>query len=97
MKLNVAALQFTSVWVGNEYAARAVQLSAHATIGRARFEFAWLGPGHQVEVYDYPREWRGCPRFVGYMPDETGKKLRMLVRAYLKVSPNPPIRGAWAR
>jgi hypothetical protein len=55
--------------------------NVHATIGAARYEFSWLGVGHQVEVYDHPKAYRGGPRFVGYMPDDAGAKLITMARA----------------
>lgn len=41
-----------------------------ATIDGVRFQFAAY-KGGAFEVYDYPKSWKGVPRFVGYLPKET--------------------------
>jgi len=45
-----------------------------ATIDGARYQFA-AHKGGAFEVYDYPKSWKGVPRFVGYLPKETSTTL----------------------
>lgn len=52
-----------------------------ATINGAAFEFVSRN-AEEFEVYDYPKTWRGVPRYVGAMNDETSAKLRKIAREH---------------
>jgi hypothetical protein len=49
-------------------------LRAHAEIDSRRFEFA-AHMGGPFEVYDYPPDRKGVPRFVGHLPEQAGALL----------------------
>ena len=49
-------------------------VTVDATIDGKRYQFAAF-KGGAFEVYDYPKTWRGLPRFVGYLPKETSTAL----------------------
>ena len=72
-----------SFWHGFGSSGATVKVRVWGSVGRKRFEFAWLGEGHQVEVYDHPKSWEGSPRFVGHMPLESGAKLLTMARGAL--------------
>ncbi len=50
-----------------------------ATCDGKRFDFVSFRQG-AFEVYDYPRSWKGLPRFVGYMSPDQGIKLRNVLQ-----------------
>jgi len=63
-------------------------LRVFARIGAARFEYVRLSGASELEVYDFPKAWRGLPRFCGYAPKEVGDKLASLARtAAMRVEP----------
>lgn len=45
-----------------------------AEIDGLRYQFSAF-KGGAFEVYDYPKSWKGSPRFVGYLPKETSTTL----------------------
>lgn len=53
--------------------------TALVTIDGKRFEYT-SHKGGAWEVYDYPKNWKGVPRFVGYLPEHTGRKFETLLR-----------------
>lgn len=55
--------------------------TAMVTIDGKRFEYI-SHKGGAWEVYDYPKGWHGVPRFVGYLPEYTGRKFETLIRAH---------------
>ncbi len=59
----------------------ALVTTAQATIGGQRFEYT-SHKGGAWEVYDYPKRYRGVPRFCGYMPEDAGKKLEVIIRRH---------------
>lgn len=50
-----------------------------AVCGGKRYEFTSFRSG-PVEVYDFPRSWRGVSRQVGYLSADTAAKLRTVLQ-----------------
>ena len=51
---------------------------AYVTIDGKRFEYT-SHKGGAWEVYDFPKSYKGVPRFVGYLPEHTGAKFATLL------------------
>lgn len=49
-------------------------VTVDAEIDGARYQFSAF-KGGRFEVYDYPKSWKGSPRFVGYLPKEASTSL----------------------
>lgn len=69
------ALTIDSVGFGKEI----VQIFARNEKGE-KLEFTSFRGG-PVEVYDFPKAWKGIPRQVGYLTQEQGSKLAAIVLA----------------
>ena len=65
-------MQIESVGFGKEI----VQVFARE--GKQRFEFTSFRGG-PIEVYDFPKAWKGIPRQIGYLTQEQGSKLGAIV------------------
>ena len=48
--------------------------TVHTVVDGKRFEYTSHNGG-AWEVYDHPKAWKGVPRFIGYLPPDTGCKL----------------------
>ena len=55
-----------------------VLTTAQATVAGQRFEFTSYNGG-AWEVYDHPASWGGVARFVGYLPNDTARKLEAIL------------------
>lgn len=79
MKTTQAALTIDSVGFGKEI----VQVYAHNEKGE-KLEFTSFRGG-PIEVYVFPKAWKGIPQHVGYLSQEQGSKLAAVV---LRQKPN---------
>jgi hypothetical protein len=50
----------------------------HVMVDGVKLEYTRFRGG-PWEVYDFPRSYRGVPRFVGHLPAETGEKLDVIL------------------
>jgi hypothetical protein len=56
-----------------------IAMRVFADVGAKRYEFVRLDvDAGKVEVYDYPKAWKGLARFVGYMSAEKAVRLHVL-------------------
>lgn len=53
-------------------------LTVLAVVDGVSFEYTSF-QGGAFEVYDFPRAWKGTPRFVGHLPAATGDNLRSVI------------------
>lgn len=82
------AMTLESISFGDEIA------RVFAKVGGKRYEFTSFRNG-PVEVYDFPRSWRGLARHVGYMSNETAAKLRIVLRRDHLRALQDVVRGRW--
>ena len=82
--MNLHALTLESVSVSHFNGEPKLRAFAVTSEG-VRFEFValtYLGKlAPTVEVYDYPKDWKGVARFVGYLPVSTGESLIAAMQA----------------